>query len=159
MTPNSHPGTSSIIRPATSEDVAAIVALERSIPSAAHWPESTYRGIFCQQDPKRIALVAEGQPGKAICGFALARLAARHCELENIYVGPQNQRRGLGLQLLQSLAAAARNQNATRIFLDVRESNVAARALYEKSGFAITGRRPKYYSNPVDNAILYTLQL
>lgn len=158
MTPDSHPGTSSLIRPATPEDVVGIFALERSIPSAAHWPESTYRDIFCQ-DPKRIALVAEGQPGKAICGFVLARLAGSDCELENIFVAPQNQRRGLGLQLLQSLAAAARAHNTTRIFLEARESNAAARALYEKFGFAITGRRPNYYGDPIDDAILYTLQL
>lgn len=160
--PCSNQGASSVIRPATPEDVAAILALEKSIPSAAHWPESTYRGIFGQEGPKRIALVATGPLGKpsdVICGFVIARLAGSDCELENIFVTPQNQHRGLGSLLLQSLAAAARSQSATRIFLEVRESNTAARALYEKSGFAITGRRPNYYTDPVEDAVLYAFQL
>ena len=161
MTPKFNTATSSIIRPATPEDLATIFVLERSIPSAAHRPESTYRGIFRQQDPKRIALVAVDKLGEieAICGFVLARLAGHDCELENIFVAPQHQRRGLGSHLLQSLSAEARTLNTTRIFLEVRESNAAPRALYEKSGFAITGRRPNYYSDPVDDAILYTLRL
>ena len=162
MIPNSNSGASSKIRPATSEDVAAIFALERSIPSAAHWPESTYRDIFAQEGPKRIALVATDQVGKthdAICGFVVARIISGDCELENIFVGSQNQHRGLGSLLLQSLAAAARIHNASRIFLEVRESNAAARALYEKCGFALTGRRPNYYTDPIENAVLYTLQL
>ena len=47
---------------------------------------------------------------------------------------------------------------ASRILLEVRESNLAARRLYEKHGFRESGRRPKYYSNPIEDAILYTLR-
>jgi ribosomal-protein-alanine N-acetyltransferase len=151
-----------LIRAATSEDVAAIFALERSIPSAAHWPETTYRSVFDPGSPRRIALVAvheHRQTHRAICGFVLARVVGGDCELENIFVAPQNQHGGLGSQLLQSLATAARSHNASRIFLEVRESNGAARALYEKSGFAITGRRPAYYTDPTEDAVLYALQL
>ena len=160
-TPDSNQGASFVIRPATPEDVTAIFALEKSIPSAAHWPESTYRDMFSQEGPKRIALVATRPLGKTsdvICGFILARLAGSDCELENIFVAHDSQHRGLGSQLVHSLAAAARNQNAGRIFLEVRKSN-PARALYEKCGFAITGHRPDYYTDPVEDAVLYTLQL
>src|SRR5579864_1956276 len=159
--PNSHKGASSIIRAATPEDVAAIFALERSTPSAAHWPETTYRSVFDPGSLRRIALVAVHKPSHThhtLCGFVLARLAGGDCELENIFVSLKMQHRGLGSRLLQSLAAAARSQNATRIFLEVRESNAPARALYEKCGFALTGRRPNYYTDPTD-AVLYTLQL
>jgi ribosomal-protein-alanine N-acetyltransferase len=151
-----------VIRPATPEDVAAIFALERSIPSAAHWPESTYRGAFGEEGPRRIALVATDELGKtraAILGFVLARIVDGDCELENIFVAPRSQHRGVGSELLRSLAAAARTHNATSVFLEVRESNRAARALYEKCGFAVTGRRPNYYADPIDDAVLYTLQL
>jgi ribosomal-protein-alanine N-acetyltransferase len=154
---NLNQDASSVIRAATPADVAAIVALERSIPSAAHWPETTYRSVFDPASPKRIALVATHD--NAICGFVLARLAGGDCELENIFVGPQNQHRGLGSQLVQSLANAARNHKATRLFLEVRESNMAARALYKKCGFAVTDRRAAYYTDPTEDALLYTLQL
>jgi ribosomal-protein-alanine N-acetyltransferase len=161
-TPNSHQGASSVIRCATPEDVAAIVALERSIPCAAHWPESTYRGIFGEEGPKRIALVAvreHGQTRGLICGFVIARVAGGDCELENIFVAPQNQHRGLGSQLIRALVAAAGHHDATRIFLEVRGSNAAARALYKKCGFAIAGHRAAYYIDPVEDAVLYALQL
>jgi ribosomal-protein-alanine N-acetyltransferase len=60
---------------------------------------------------------------------------------------------------VQSLATAARNHSASRIFLEVRESNAAARALYKKCGFAVTDRRAAYYAGPTEDALLYTLQL
>jgi ribosomal-protein-alanine N-acetyltransferase len=121
-----------------------------------------YRGIFGEEGPTRIALVATDQLGKtpdAIFGFVLARIVDGDCELENVFVAHENQHRGLGSLLVHSLAAAARTHNVTRVFLEVRESNHAARALYEKCGFAVTGRRPNYYADPVDDAVLYAVQL
>jgi [ribosomal protein S18]-alanine N-acetyltransferase len=154
-------GSSYSIRPATASDVAKIITLERETPSAAHWPEPTYRRVFAEQSPARIALLATqgGQSNATICGFVIARVAPGECELENIVVARSEQSRGLGSQLVQSLAEAARNQKAMRIFLEVRESNAAARALYEKCGFAITGRRSDYYIDPPEDAVLYALQL
>jgi ribosomal-protein-alanine N-acetyltransferase len=77
--------------------------------------------------------------------------------LENVAVGEPSRRRGLGRQLVAALADAARQQHARAIFLEVRESNAAARALYRASGFQESGRRSGYYSCPTEDAILYTL--
>lgn len=150
-----------MIRHATVEDIPAMVALERDSPYAAHWPESSYQQMFAAQTPTRIALVADDctKTNARICGFVIARIVGNDCELENIVVGRENQRRGLGSRLVQSLAVAAHKQQAARIFLEVRASNAAARSLYEKCGFSITGRRPSYYSDPVEDAVLYVLQL
>jgi ribosomal-protein-alanine acetyltransferase len=148
------------IGPATAADVPQIIAMEREIPSAAHWPQSAYLAIFDQSSPTRIALLAsEEESACGIYGFAIARVAAGECELENIFVAAKAQGHGLASRLVQSLAEAARNQNARRIFLEVRESNAVARSLYEKCGFVITGRRLSYYDNPIEDAVLYTLQL
>jgi ribosomal-protein-alanine acetyltransferase len=147
------------VRPATPADIPAIVALERETPSAAHWPEASYRRVFGPDAaPARIALVSESA-GRVLHGFVIARLAGDECELENIAVDRKRQRRGLGTQLLQELIAAARAQRAARIFLEVRKSNAAARALYERCGFAIAGRRPSYYTSPSEDAVLYTVAL
>ena len=81
------------------------------------------------------------------------------CELENIAVGPSLPRKGAGTQLIQCLIAAARKRSVHSIHLEVRESNSAARTFYEKCGFANTGRRPKYYSDPQEEAVLYSLHL
>jgi ribosomal-protein-alanine N-acetyltransferase len=94
-----------------------------------------------------------------VCGFVIARLTSGECELENIAVSPSSQRKGAGTQLIQSLIATARERSVHRVHLEARESNSAARALYEECGFAITGRRPKYYSGPVEDAVLYSIHL
>lgn len=150
-----------MIRAATSEDVPAMLALERGSPPAAHWPESTYLQLFDKDGPTRIVLLAHEQqkdtPG--IYAFVIGRIVAGECELENIVVIQKHQKLGIGSQLLQALANTAREQNASRIFLEVRESNAAARKLYEKCGFALTGRRPSYYAAPREDAILYALSL
>jgi|SRR5579864_108271 len=150
-----------MIREATPEDVPAMLALERGSPSAVHWPESKYRQIFDKEGPARIALIvsAESNDSPEINGFAVAAVAGGECDLENIGVAEQAQRRGLGMSLMQALATEARAHNASGIFLEVRESNAAARRLYEKCGFAITGRRPSYYAAPIEDAILYALSL
>ena len=66
---------------------------------------------------------------------------------------------GLGTELLQMMMDRARSRNARRLFLEVHESNTAARALYEKCGFAPGGRRRAYYSRPSEDAVLYTRKL
>lgn len=149
-----------VIRAATSEDLSAMLALERDSPVGAHWPESVYAQVFGESGPTRIAFVAhEPNDAHRICGFVIARVAAGECELENIVVAREHQAHGIGSQLVQALADAARGQKAIRIFLEVRESNGPARALYKKLGFAITGRRASYYANPREGAILYALSL
>ena len=70
-----------------------------------------------------------------------------------------DRRRGIGSQLLKELIAIARERKLQTIFLEVRESNVAARALYCKFGFEESGRRKNYYANPTEDAVLYTLNL
>src|SRR5258708_36828187 len=151
-------GGAFVVRPAALEDLAAIRALEIENPSAAHWPESAYLEIFSSGAPARIALVLEDESGST-CGFAIARLAGGDCELENIAVAPGSQRRGLGTLLLGSLIAAVRLRKAQSVFLEVRDSNAAARALYEGCGFSVTGRRAGYYSGPAEAAVLYGIRL
>lgn len=92
-------------------------------------------------------------------GFLVARYIAPDWELENIVVDPNARRRGLGKHLLDALLAKARETNSESVFLEVRESNGSARALYESAGFHQTGRRKSYYSGPAEDAILYRLTL
>ncbi len=145
-------------RPATQADIPAVLSLERALASAAHWPESSYKEVFAPDASSRIALILEDGT-QLPCGFVIARLTSGECELENVAVAPSLQRRGAGTKLIQSLIAAARERGAHSIHLEVRDSNNAARALYEKCGFANTGRRPRYYSNPGEDAVLYSIQL
>jgi len=70
----------------------------------------------------------------------------------------EHRRRGIGRLLLKSALDEARVDGARRAFLEVRESNSAAQAMYEGFGFKITGRRPRYYRDNDEDAILMTLE-
>jgi ribosomal-protein-alanine N-acetyltransferase len=147
--------------------------LERQCPNAAHWTDAQYRQMFqsAAGTLERLALVAEAPPpGDSLrdttqgSGFGtLAFLVAHHLapdwELENIVVVPEARRTGVGRRLLAALLSRARETNSDSIFLEVRESNAAARSLYEKAGFVQTGHRKAYYSQPSEDAILYRLTL
>jgi len=138
-------------------DTSTMVALERQSPTAAHGAESFYLGLFADGAVARISLVAE-EDG-VLRGFLIARITGDECELENVVVAEASQRRGVGSKLIRALIVAARDRNVARIFLEVRESNAAARALYEKCGFAIHGRRKSYYTAPAEDAALYSVAL
>lgn len=145
-----------MIRAATPADVDAIIALERGSPTAAHWSHVQYDAILnAPHAAERLVLLFEA--GNGVLGFVVAHTAAEEWELENIVVAESSRRRGLGGQLVQALLDAARQQHARAIFLEVRETNASARALYRACGFQETGRRPNYYSCPTEDAILYTL--
>jgi len=139
------------IRSAALSDLAAILALEHQAPSAAHWTSEQYRKVF----ESGIVLVAE-EAGK-LCGFICAQRVAGEWELENVVVSAGALRRGIANELVRNLIQRARNEHASAILLEVRESNRPARCLYEKQGFRELGRRPAYYRDPVEDAILYNL--
>lgn len=146
------------IRPATNADVPGMITLERDVASAAHWPETTYLKIFDQTTPTRLAFTLRGQDS-TVEGFVVASLHDQDCELENIVVSRRLQSKGWGKRLLATLVTAARSLHAKGIFLEVRESASPARGLYERCGFVRAGRRKGYYRSPVEDAILYRLDL
>lgn len=139
----------SAIRSATLDDLPAILAIERQALSAAHWPEEEYQQLV----KTGVVLVAE-QPGK-LCGFVSAQAVTDEWEIENVVVATEFLRQGIADQLLQALIDQAENAGASRILLEVRESNRPARRLYEKHAFREVGRRLKYYNHPPEDAILY----
>ena len=145
------------IRPATLADLPALMAIERKADTAAHWSQAKYREMFSGSAPKRLALVAED--GHLIQGFLVARAIADEWEIENVVVAPAARRNGLGTALIEECLRLARQQNAGAIFLEVRESNQPARSLYEKMGFRVSGRRPRYYENPPEDALVYRLEI
>jgi ribosomal-protein-alanine N-acetyltransferase len=145
------------IRSATLADIPSLVALEKHAVTAAHWSRQQYDAIFSQSSPRRLALAIEEETG--IQGFLIARVLEKEWEIENIAIAGPARRQGLGTRLLGEFIDLARSQAAQAIFLEVRESNHAARALYEKWAFLESGRRPCYYRDPAEDAIVYRLCL
>jgi ribosomal-protein-alanine N-acetyltransferase len=79
---------------------------------------------------------------------------AEEWEIENIAVTGAARRCGLGSRLVGELLDHVRSRGGKTVFLEVRESNRAARALYEKWAFIEVGRRKAYYQNPVEDALI-----
>ena len=143
-----------MIRPATLADVPALMALEKHAVTAAHWSAEQYQSMF-SSTPPRVALITEAED--TLKGFLIARAVGREWEIENLAIAGPARRRGLATELLAEFLNTARCRGATAIFLEVRESNSAARRLYEKWAFIECGFRPAYYRNPEEAAITYRL--
>ena len=92
-------------------------------------------------------------------GFLVARLLQPQTELEIIAVDPRVQRRGLARKLFDELVYQLGQAGITEVVLEVRESNQPALELYRSLGFVETGRRPRYYIDPVEDAVLMRLEL
>lgn len=151
------------IRPATSGDVSSMITLDRECPTAAHWTEQHYRSLFVARAGKLESLVLiveemadapKSSESPTMLGFLVAQRVDYEWELQNIVVAPSARRKGLGKRLLEGLLDRAAQANRA-VFLEVRESNTAARKLYEKAGFELSGRRKSYYINPSEDAAVY----
>jgi len=140
------------IRSARLNDVPALLAIERQAPGAAHWARDQYDKLV----DSGVVLVAE--EAGALCGFVCAQAVAGEWEIENVVVDAGFLRRGIASELVRELIQRAQNKAAPAILLEVRESNLPARGLYEKHGFREVGRRRAYYRGPVEDAILYALR-
>lgn len=146
------------IRPATIADIPSIMRLEQQSATAGHWAEQQYRQAVQNEGVTRLVLIAEDSEAIPLA-FLVAQHLAPEWELENIVVEPTVRRNGLGKRLLEALVAVAKKTDSTAVFLEVRESNAAARTLYESTGFEPTGSRKSYYTNPSEDAVLYRLTL
>jgi ribosomal-protein-alanine N-acetyltransferase len=131
-----------------------MMALEKHAVTAAHWSPLQYEEVFATREPRRVALVIERD---GIQGFLVARAVDKEWEIENMAVSGPARRHGLGTRLLGEFLDRARLGGAEMVFLEVRESNHAARALYEKWAFVQSGRRKGYYCVPEEDAITYCL--
>jgi ribosomal-protein-alanine acetyltransferase len=99
-------------------------------------------------------------PSKSsVVGFAMAVVVAGEAELETIAVVESAQRRGLGEALLRALVAELRTQQVRELHLEVRASNQMALRFYGAQGLEEIGRRPRYYADPEEDAVLMRLSL
>ena len=148
------------IRPMTVGDLDAVVAMEQETAKAAHWGRADY--LLCVQPEeesnlRRLGIVAEYQD--SVAGFAVLRILLPMAELESVVVDGNLRRVGIGAALMAAAVESARQQQARRLELEVRQSNRAAIAMYERAGLHVDGERPGYYSNPEEGAVLMSLTL
>jgi len=128
-----------------------IVTLEREI-----FPDPWSKALLMRKidDPAAIFCIAERE-GKVL-GYAILQGMPPEAEVINIAVYKEARCQGVGHNLLQALLDEAKTQGIATVYLEVRESNADAIALYASQGFKAVGLRKHYYQNPREHAILMT---
>lgn len=146
------------LRRASPADVSALVALERAAFSDPWTPRQLAMAIA---DEAASAWVAEESDGaeQSIVGYALGRTIADEGEILSIASAPSRRRRGIGRMLLETALRDMVARGATAAWLEVRRSNAAAQAMYVAAGFVETGARRRYYTGPIEDALIFRHEL
>jgi [ribosomal protein S18]-alanine N-acetyltransferase len=145
------PALSWVLEAAKASDLPAVVALERA-SYADPWSPTSFASL--PDNPRVFFAVGREAGGGPVVGYAIAWHVLEEGELANLAVAKSARRKGLGLALLDAVLADAERRGTSDVFLEVRESNAAARALYSGRGFIEVGRRKKYYRTPVEDALI-----
>jgi ribosomal-protein-alanine N-acetyltransferase len=138
-----------MIRKMNEADVVAVERVLASSPEAAQWSPAV---LLRDSSGISRSLVAEDQG--SVLGLIALRIVAGEAEILNLAVAPESRHGGIGRALLVEGLKCAQQAGAQKIFLEVRGSNVGARALYESLGFTKEDCRSNYYSDPVEDALI-----
>lgn len=139
------------IVPMTAGHIPALVALETAC-FAHPWTEAGFAEEL--NNPPAVFLVAE-QNGEVV-GYMGFHDVVGEGFVTNVAVSPACRRQGVASALIAAAQDICRDRGITRLALEVRESNAAAIALYERHGFCADGRRPRFYTAPTEDALLYS---
>jgi [ribosomal protein S18]-alanine N-acetyltransferase len=143
-----------LIRRFDARDAAAVGAILASSPQAAAWTVKSLEQLNIRGE---LGWVIEDK--KSVAGFLVVRAVVAEAEILNLCIAPEKRRSGLAESLLDVAVAELRRTRVDRLFLEVRESNTPAISFYEKHKFRETGRRPGYYRNPDEAAVLMMKEL
>jgi ribosomal-protein-alanine N-acetyltransferase len=153
MTSSPRAGVTVRLRAATPDDLPAVASIEREAFSDP-WSARSFAAALAR--PEVHFLVAEPVAATAtsVVGYLVAWFLGDEGEIGNVAVEAASRGRGIGAALLDGALSAARSRAVHALFLEVRESNVAARALYASRGFVEVGRRRRYYRAPDEDALV-----
>lgn len=145
-----------VIRKFEPRDAEPAAQIAEQSPEAAAWSLRIYQQLNYSKEHFEWVTESDG----VIRGFLVARtLGHDEAEILNLAVTPLSRRAGHATTLLQTCLIEFTRLQIQRVFLEVRESNLPAISFYEKYGFVRTGRRPGYYQNPIEAAVLLVRKL
>jgi ribosomal-protein-alanine N-acetyltransferase len=134
-----------LIRPGRPDDLTEIRAIQAASPEASQWDPSDYLNYDLR------VLVEDGR----LIAFSVSRQTAPdEWELLNLAVAPAFRRRGAAQRLVKSILESRQTSTGVSVFLEVRESNLAARTLYKTLNFQEIDIRREYYDQPLESAIV-----
>lgn len=142
------------VRKMTAADIDAVTALENEIFSDAWSAEGFLESL---ENPNAIMLtvIENGD----LAGYCCVYTVLDEAEIVNVAINPKYRCQGLGFKMLKAMMDHFVPEEVTQYFLEVRQSNTAAKRLYEKLGFAAVGIRKNFYEKPVEDAVVMQLVL
>ncbi len=138
-----------VLREMTVDDALAVEELEKECFSLPWSAQALVASLNQSYSYFVVACI-----GEDIVGYGSVYVVAGEAEIINIAVKSTHRSNGVGKKLVMELLAEAGRRDAKRAFLEVRESNLPAIALYEKCGFEKNGIRRNFYEKPVENAVI-----
>ncbi len=146
-------GASFWLRPLQDADLDRVMEIERACFSTP-WKDSTFRGLLRRADTD---LVGAEDEARRLVGYAVAWTVVDQSELGNVAVAEEARGAGIGRALVEAIVERVRARGSRECFLEVRESNAVAQALYDDMGFEVVGRRRAYYALPTEDALVMRL--
>jgi ribosomal-protein-alanine N-acetyltransferase len=147
--------TELVIRTLELRDIEDVLAIQAASPEIAQWSLWDYDRVARGE---MAGWVTESERGD-ITGFIVARRIANDLEILNFAVRPTARRQGIGAALLGEALRWCSVFSAEQAFLEVRASNLGALRFYEQHKFQVTGRRPRYYTAPIEDALVLSAQI
>jgi ribosomal-protein-alanine N-acetyltransferase len=150
--PADRPSSDSLarLRRAALGDIARVVEIERDSFSDP-WSAAAFRAALAED--RMLFLVAEGSSGELV-GYVVAWATVDEAELANLAVTRAARGEGIGKALVNAALRFGEERGCVCMYLEVRESNASARAVYAARGFEEVGRRRRYYREPVEDALV-----
>ncbi|RHR69570.1 ribosomal-protein-alanine N-acetyltransferase [Eubacterium sp. AF15-50] len=133
----------------TVDDISQVAEIERQIFSIP-WSEKAFRNSM--ESDNTIYIVAK--ENNNVAGYAGMYLSFEEGNITNVAVNPLSRRKGIGEKIVRDILNRAYEKGVRDVFLEVRETNSVAIALYEKIGFKEEGIRKNFYDKPRENALI-----
>lgn len=143
-----------LIRTMQPEDVKAIAELE-TVCFSDPWSENS----IASELNNRLSYWLVAVDNDNVVGYVGSQSVLDYADMMNLAVSPDYRRQGIGESLINALVAHLKTKHILALLLEVRVSNTPAIALYEKLGFVQIGRRPRYYTNPREDALILRKEL
>ena len=143
-----------IIRKMMEKDLESVVAIEKEVfPDP--WNYDAFKSDLNNEMAWPLVSLVDGK----VAGYSCIYIVMDETQIGNFAVSPDHRKLGIGKKMMDEVIKIALNRKCKNIFLEVRESNKPAQALYISFGFKAAGRRSAYYRHPVENAIIMVKEL
>jgi [ribosomal protein S18]-alanine N-acetyltransferase len=143
-----------IIRRMTEKDLTAVAKIEEQVFTDP-WSYASFKSDINNEMAFPIVAINND----IVVGYSCLYAVADEMQIGNFAVSSEYRKMGIGKLLMNEVIRLAGERNCKFIFLEVRESNSPAQALYSSYDFKPVGRRNRYYKNPVENAIIMVKEL